>query len=131
MLPARTPAALVPPWYTLNAVYAQCYSCSQLNIVIQQPDLLTRLECRQTNVWTPIAAESIAKRAIAAAANLTLHCEIDFVKQVVGTELHCVQGFVGVGALRGVFGFELLLHAAGAVLAGTTALARLGTAFSG
>ena len=103
----------------------------QLDIIVQQPDFLTWLERRQANVRAPIASESVAQRAVSAAAHFALHCEIDFVEEVVGTKLHRVERFVGIGALRGIFGFELLFHAAGAVFAGAAALAGLGAAFEG
>ena len=106
-------------------------SSLQLHIVIQQPNLLTRLERRQSNIRTPIAPKRIAERAVPAAADLALDGKVDLVEQIVGTEFHRVELCVGVGALRGVFGFELLFHAAGAVFAGAAALAGLGTAFGG
>lgn len=122
---------VVPPWYIPNAAHAYLSSRLQLNVIVQQPDLLTRLERWQANVRAAIASERIAKCAISAAANLALDCEVDLVEEIVGTKFHCIELLVGVGTLRRVFGFESLLHAAGAVLAGTTALARLRAAFGG
>jgi hypothetical protein len=122
---------IVPPWYIPNAVHAHLLSHLQLNVVVQQPDLLTRLERRQTNVRAAIASKRIAKCAISAAADLALDCEVYLIEQIVGSKLHRVEFLVGVGALRCVFGFESLLHAAGAVFAGAATLAGLGAAFGG
>jgi len=98
---------------------------SQLHIVVYQPNLLTRLERRQSNIRTAIAPERISKRAVAARADLALHGEVHF-REVFGLQF----GEVGVcvGALRGVFGVEALGQAAAAVLAGAAAL---GVRFAG
>ena len=80
---------------------------SQLHIIIQQLDLLARLECRQADIRTSITPERIAQRAIATAADLALHSEVELV-EIVSPELHRLQVLVRRRALRRVFCCELL-----------------------
>lgn len=49
----------------------------QLNFVIEQPDLLTRLEGRQSNVRTTITAERVSQRAVTTAADLALDSKVN------------------------------------------------------
>lgn len=60
----------------------------QLNVVVQQPDLLARLERGQPDVGTAVTPESIPKRAVPAAANFPRHSEVDL-GQVVKLQLWC------------------------------------------
>jgi hypothetical protein len=114
------------PCHAIQRPFVSSISSSlQLDIIVQQPDLLAGLEGRQPNVRTAVAAEGVAEGAVAAAADLALDGEVDLVEQVVGAELHRVERGVGGGPLRGVFGFQLLLHAAGAVFARAAPLAGL------
>jgi len=48
----------------------------QLHIVVEQPDLLTRLESRHADVRTSIATESVSKTAIPTRAYFALNSEI-------------------------------------------------------
>jgi hypothetical protein len=121
---------IVPP--TPYAELMQCHflypKLLQLDIIVQQPDLLTRLERRKTNVWASITPEGIAQRAVSAAANLSLYRKVHLGK-IVGVQLERVQCFIGGGAFGGVFGFDFFFHATSAVLAGASSLAGFGLAF--
>lgn len=103
----------------------------QLHIIVHQPDLLARLECRQTNIRTPVAAERISQRTIATRAHFALHCEIHF-SEIVRLQFRSFLEFreVGVGGRprRGVFGVQALGETAAAVLAGA---ATFGVGFAG
>lgn len=101
---------------------------SQLNIIIQQPYLLTGLERRQPNVRASVAAESISQCAVATGADLALDGEVNFV-EIVGSELDIGKLFVGGRALGSVLDSKTLGKAAGAIFAGATALANLWLAF--
>lgn len=91
----------------------------QLDIIIQQPYLFTRLERRQSNVWAAITTERVSQSAIPAAPDLSLYREIYF-SQIVGTELERIQRCVGIGAFCGVFGVDFLFETACAIFAGAT-----------
>jgi len=97
----------------------------QLDIIVHQSNLLAGLECRQSNVRAPVAPEGVPKRTVTAASNLALNSEIHLC-QIIGTELHGIEGFVGRFALCGILGFDLLLHTAGAVFAGAASLSGFG-----
>lgn len=100
-------------------------SKSKLHIIIQQPHLLPRFERRQSDIRTPIAAESVAERTIPARPDLALHSEIQLV-QVARRQLREVG--VGLRTRGGVFGLDALGQAAGAVFAGSAAF---GVGFAG
>ena len=101
-----------------------------MDIVIQQPHLLSLLEGRQPNVWTPITAESVAEGAIPAGTDLALDGEVNL-GEVVGGEAERVDLGIAGGAGGLVLGLEALSEAAGAVLAGAAALAYFWDAFWG
>jgi hypothetical protein len=98
---------------------------SKLSHIVQEPDLLTRLESRQANVRTSIAPERITERAVPARPRLALDSKIQFI-EVVGIELEGAKVSIGLGTAGFVFVLELLGEAAGAVLAGAATLAGLG-----
>jgi hypothetical protein len=100
----------------------------QLNIIIQQPHLLTRLKSRQSNIWTPITPKRITERTVATAADLALYRKVHF-RKIITVQLERVERSIGGGAFGSVFGFEFLFHAAGAVFAGASSLSGLGLAF--
>lgn len=102
----------------------------QLHIVIQQPNLLARLESRHANIRTPITTERISQATIPARPDLSLNCEVDFC-EIVCAELEGLELRVGVGSLVCVFGLEFLCEPAGAVFAGAATLADPGGAFFG
>ena len=117
---------------TLEIYLKYCFSTAygviprlQLDIIVHQPNLFARLECRQSNVRAPVAPEGVPKRTVTAASNLALNSEIHLC-QIIGTELHGIEGFVGRFALCGILGFDLLLHTAGAVFAGAASLSGFG-----
>jgi hypothetical protein len=107
-----------------------------LDIVVEQPDLLARLEGGQADVGAAIASESITERAVSAGAHLALDGEVDL-GQVVGGKLNTLRFLdglellVGFLALSGVFGSNAFSQAARAVLAGTPTLSRLRLALLG
>lgn len=100
----------------------------ELNVVIEKPHFLARLECGQTNVRAAIASERITEGTVSAAAHLALDGKVYFGK-VLGLEFHGVEGFVGSFTLLSIFFLNLLRKAAGTVFAGAPPLADLGTAF--
>ena len=67
---------------TPKHAYTPLQHISQLHLIVHQPNLLSWLERRQTNVRTAIAPEGIAQGAIATASHLALHGEIDFCQVV-------------------------------------------------
>lgn len=97
----------------------------QLHLIINQPHLLPRLKRRQSHIRTPIAPKRIPQRTVPTAAHLALHGKVDF-GQLVGLEFR--EGLVGGRAFAGVFGFEALGEAAGAVFAGAAAFSGFGAA---
>lgn len=99
----------------------------QLNVVVQQPDFFTGLEGWQSNVWASVASEGVAECAVAAAPDLSLDSEVHLGK-VIGVELQTAQGLVGARPLGSVFGLDLLLQSAGAVLASASPFSSLGAA---
>lgn len=103
---------------------------SELGHVVQDGDLLARLEGREPDVGAVGAAERVAQGAAAAAAGLALHREVELV-EVLGLELEGVQVLVRLGAAGLVLRLDALRQAAGAVLAGAALLARLGLALWG
>jgi len=76
-----------------------------LHLVIDQPDLLARLESWQPNVWTAIAPEGIAQSTTATAANFALHRKVHL-GQLVCLKLY--QSLVSVGPFRLIFSLEAL-----------------------
>ena len=100
-------------------------SPSQLHVIIHQPHLLARLERRQTDIRTPVAAERISQRAVSTRSNLSLHRKVHFC-QIFGLQFGQVG--IGGGAFGGVFGVQSLGETAGAVFAGAAAL---GVGFAG
>lgn len=99
----------------------------QLDIIVQQPHLFARLEGWQANVRTSITPKGITQRTVTTTANLALYRKVHL-SEIVGVEFKRIQGLVGGGAFGGIFGFESLLHAASAILAGATSLSWLGLA---
>lgn len=108
---------------------------SKLYIIVQQSYFLTRLERRETNVWTSITTESISQRAVSTRADLALDGEVHLSKIVslqhsraVGLRGRCLielqLGQVGICCCAGslVFCLESLCQAAGAVLASSPTL---------
>jgi len=55
-----------------------CSGVLELNVVVEQSNLFTRLESRQSNVRTAVTAESIAQRTVSTATNLSLDSKVDF-----------------------------------------------------
>lgn len=120
----------------------QCIpSFSSLELIIAHTDLdlLPRLKRRQADIRTPRAAERVAEVAAPATARLALHRKVDLRQLLVGQHhaRRCLgarlgeQLLVGGCARFGVFVFEELFEAAGAVFAGAAALAGFGGAFWG
>lgn len=84
---------------------------SQLDGIVEHPNLLAGLERRKANIWAAIASESITERAVSAAADFALDGKIDF-SQVICAELHRVERVVGRCSLLCVLCLNLLLQAA-------------------
>lgn len=101
---------------------------SQLHIIIDQANLLARLESWQTNVRASVAPECVSQCAIPARAHFALYCEIDF-RQIICFEL--CKCLVCVGALGRIFCFELLGQTAGTVFACSSSFAGLWATFRG
>lgn len=80
---------------------------SQLSHVVQNLDLLARLESRKTEVRAARTAEGISKRTTTTRACLALDGEIQFV-QVVRVQLQDVQVLVGVCATLFIFSVEAI-----------------------
>jgi hypothetical protein len=97
----------------------------KLHVIIQQPNLLSRLERRQTDIRTSIAAEGITQSAVPARSDLALNREIDL-GEIVGVEFGEVR--VGFGTCRFVLGREAFGETAAAVFAGA---ATFGVGFAG
>lgn len=131
MEPARRFVSAAPKFPSLGFLFV--FRCSllstarksQLDVIVQKADLLAGLEGWHADVRTPVAPEGIAEGAVAARADLALHGEVDL-GEVVHAQLERLQLLVGVDALGGVLGRDLLGQAARAVLAGAAALADLG-----
>lgn len=78
---------------------------SKLHLIVHQPDLLSWLECWQSNIRTPITSKSISKRAVTARANLSFDSEVDFI-QIIGAQLS--QICIGILPFGLVFGIKSL-----------------------
>lgn len=100
--------------HTLVTSFGRILRYSQLHFVVDQPDLLARLERRQTDVRAAIAAESISKRTVATRSNLALYREIHF-GEVIRAQLG--KAGVGVRSLLLVLSLDSLRETAGAVFA--------------
>jgi hypothetical protein len=98
---------------------------SELHIIVQQPDFLSGLERRQTDIRTAIATEGVSQRAVPARTDLALHGEIHL-GEIGGVQTREVR--IGFGASGFIFGGETLCKAAAAVFAGASAL---GVGFAG
>lgn len=62
----------------------------QLDIVVDEFDLLTGLECGQSDIGASVAAKRIAQRTVSAAANLALDGKVNL-GEIVVLELHWLR----------------------------------------
>lgn len=94
----------------------------QLDIVVEQANFLTGLECRQADVRASITSKGISQGTVTTTANLALHSKVDL-GQIVSIQLHRLEGTVCGFALGFVLGVDLLLESTCAILACTSSLA--------
>lgn len=91
---------------------------SQLSHVVQDLDLLTGLECRETEVRTARTTESITKRTTTTRAGLPLHGKVQLV-EVVRVQLHHIQTLIRVCTTLLILGLESLGKTACTIFAGS------------
>jgi hypothetical protein len=99
---------------------------SELYIVVQQPHFLSGLESWQANVGAAIASECISQGTVSTASDLALDGKIHLGK-FISIQFESIQGSVGVNPSLNIFGLDLLLEPASAVLARPSSLASLGS----
>lgn len=102
---------LLCPIYAPGTYNAKITPSLQLYIIVQQANLLARLERRQTNVRATIAAESVTECTVAARADLALDREINL-GEVVGGELETGKRLVCLRTLASVLSSEALSQTA-------------------
>ena len=99
---------------------------SQLDFIIDQSDLFTRLKRGKTNVGTSVTSECIPQCTITAAAHFSLHREI-YLCQLVRFQF--CKRLIGIRALRFILSFEALRKATCAVFTSTPTFASFGPTF--
>lgn len=72
----------------------------QLDIIVEQSHLLSRLERRQSNIRASIASECIAKRTVPTAASLARHREVHLRKVVILQLRHAADLVLSGGSGR-------------------------------
>ena len=98
----------------------------QLDFIVDQSDLFTRLKRGKTNVGTAVTSECIPQRTITTAAHSPLHREI-YLCQLVRFQF--CKRLIGIRALRFILSFEALRKAACAVFTSTPTFASFGSTF--
>jgi hypothetical protein len=102
----------------------------KLHIIIEQPNLLTRLKSRHPNIRTPITTERISQTTVPTRPNLSLDCKIHF-REIFCTKFEGLELCVGGGPFGRIFGCDFLGEPAGAIFACSSALTYSRSALGG